>query len=267
VLTVHDLIPLTHPQHCDASMIEPCRRQLPPAVRAADAIIAVSHYTKAELVQHLGVPAERVRVVHHGVDACFQPTSPAGVALLRERLRLQRPYVFALGTGDPRKNLRRLVDAFARCRERGLKDVELVLAGKPWVATHALREQLAALDLEGSARVLEYVDPLDLPALYAGAELFAFPSLAEGFGMPVLEAMACGTPVLAALSSSLPEVAGDAALLVEPTDVDALAQGMARALEDSALRARLIERGLQRAGGFRWERAARETVAVYEAVA
>jgi glycosyltransferase involved in cell wall biosynthesis len=267
VLTVHDLIPLTHAHCCQPSLVARCRRELPGAVQQADAIIAVSHHTKGELVERLGVAPERIRVVHHGVDPSFRPVAPSEVAALRERLQLRRRYLFGLGTGDPRKNAVGLVEAFARCRARGLDDVELVLAGKPWVATARVRERVAELGLQGAVRVLEYVPAADLPALYTGAAAFVFPSLAEGFGMPVLEAMACGTPVIAAGVTALPEVVGSAGLLVDPTDVHELAAAIAEVLGDSALRGALAARGRARAAGFSWERAARETVAVYEAAA
>jgi glycosyltransferase involved in cell wall biosynthesis len=187
------------------------------------------------------------------------------------RYGIRRPYCLFVGNLEPRKNLPRLIEAFGLLRRHGLAPADLpqlVLAGtRGWLSSGIFRAA-AGQGLEAPDIVFTgYVPPADLPALYAGAACFVFPSLYEGFGLPVLEAMACGTPVVASTASSLPEVAGDAALLVDPHDVEGLAGALRRLWGDAELRADLRERGLQRATLYSWERTARLTLDVYERVA
>jgi len=267
VVTFYDMMPLTHPDQYPAKDVEEFWSLVPRAARDADAIIAISQHTKTEIISLLAVPPERVTVVHLGVDPIFRPRTPEEVAAVRRRLGLTRPYLLFVGTAEPRKNLPRLVEAMARCRAAGLKGVDLVLAGKSAWGSDALR---ACVDRRGMAEVVRfpgYVAAEDLPALYSGAEALALPSLAEGFGMPLLEAMACGTPVVASRTTSIPEVAGDAGVLFDPEDVEDIVGALIRVVTDSELRATLVARGLARAAQFTWERTAKETLAVYEAVA
>jgi glycosyltransferase involved in cell wall biosynthesis len=268
IVTFYDLLPLSHPVHYPAAeWVERFRRDAPQAARQADAIIAISHYTKAELIRLLSVPPEQITVVHLGVDPVFQPGSPEDVAALRRRLGLPRPYFLFVGTAEPRKNLPHLLEAVARCQAAGLKGMDLVLAGTRSWGTAAAQTRVAELGMEDMVRFPGYVAERDLPALYSGAEAFVLPSLTEGFGMPLLEAMACGTPVVGSRTTSIPEVVGDAGLLFDPEDVEDLASALTRVVTDSALRVALVARGRARAAQFSWERTAKETLAVYEAVA
>jgi glycosyltransferase involved in cell wall biosynthesis len=220
-------------------------------------------------VQHYGISPNKIDVVHHGLSPQFRPLDGAAVAEACARYGLGAPgsYLLYVGTVQPRKNLARLIDAFAQVarQEAGGAALRLVIAGKRGWLTEEIERRAAASGVAGQVLFPGFVADADLPALLSGALAFVFPSLYEGFGMPVLEAMACATPVLTSTTSALPEVAGDAALLVDPHDTEAIAEGIARLLSDAALRERLRERGMQRAAQFTWHRCASETLRVLAA--
>jgi glycosyltransferase involved in cell wall biosynthesis len=248
VVLIHDAAALRHPEAYGRVYGGYQRRLLPGLARRAGLVITVSEFSKGELVELLGVPAERVQVVPNGVDERFRPDADPAPA--RARFGLQRPYVLALGTTSARKNLDALAQAARRLEREG---TELVVAGSE---RGYLR---GGADMPG--RRLGYVPDELLPGLYAGALALALPSLHEGFGLPALEAMACGAPVLAANRGALPETCGDAALLVEP-DPDSMADGLERVTGDAALRERLRAAGLERAALFSWAGTAERTDAL-----
>ncbi len=230
------------------------------SARRARRLIAVSAHAAAEASQLLGVPSERIDVVYHGVDPVFHPLSAGEIAAFRQRQEVPEQFVLFVGTLEPRKNLVRLVEAFARVSDGKTK---LVLAGgKGWLYD-TLFAQVESLGLEDAVIFPGYVVNEDLPLWYNAATILAYPSIYEGFGLPVLEAQACGTPVLTSNVSSLPEAAGDAALMVDPYDVEALAAGLNRMLTDESLCGELRERGLAHASRFSWSCTARETASVY----
>lgn len=230
------------------------------SARRAQRLIAVSIQTADEITRLLGVPPERIDVVYHGVDPVFRPLPADEIAAFRQRRGLPERYVLFVGTLEPRKNLVRLVEAFARIREN---QVKLVLAGgKGWLYDE-LFDTVETLGLQEDVIFPGYVTTEELPLWYNAATIFCYPSVYEGFGFPVLEAQACGTPVLTSNISSLPEAAGDGALLVDPYDVDALAAGLHRLLHDESLRHQFQEDGLAHAGRFSWPDTARETARVY----
>jgi len=230
------------------------------SARSATHVIGDSAATQRDLAHFYGVPAAKVSVVYPGRDERLSWVDPAPV---RARYNLGPDYLLHVGTLQPRKNLSRLIEAAASLR-REWPRVQLVLAGQPgWQAGPILEQARAHADF---VRLLDYVPADDLAGLYSGARAFVFPSLYEGFGFPVLEAMACGTPVVCANTSSLPEVAGDAALLVDPLDTGALAGAIGRVLGDGSLRASLAAKGLEQVKKFSWQRAAKETLEVLEAV-
>jgi len=270
VATVHDLGYLFYPEaHSSAQ-----RRYLSWSTgwnaRESAAVIADSAATKADLVRSYDVDPARVSVIYLGRNEAFAPVrDAAAVQAARDRYGIgSGPYLLCVGTLQPRKNLARLVDAYARVAgAQGLAGVQLVLAGKRGWLYDDLFLQVRRSGLEGRVLFPGYIDDLDLPALYSGARGQVFVSLYEGFGLPVLEAQACGVPVMTSNNSSLPEVAGDAALLVDPQDVDAIAEAMRRLLTDDGLRQELIRRGFDNVKRFSWEKCARETLAVLEAVA
>jgi glycosyltransferase involved in cell wall biosynthesis len=231
-------------------------------VRRARAVIAISDYTREEVVRLLGVPRERIHVTHLGVDGDFRPLPPDQVEAFRRQRGLPERYLLYLGNLEPRKNLPRLVQAYART---GL-DIPLVLAGaKGWSYSELFRT-VESLDLAGQVLFPGFVPREELPLWYNGATAFLYPSLYEGFGLPPLEAMACGTPVLVSNTSSLPEVVGEAGILVPPDDVEAMAGALQRLVQDTGLRARLRQQGLERTRLFTWERMAQQTVALYQRV-
>ncbi len=240
------------------------------AVRRATHLIAVSEATRRDLITLLHAPEERVSVVHEA-GAPLPPCSPEEIASVQARYGLQRPYALYVGTLRPRKNLVRLVQAYARLHERAAQSpgppFDLVLAGAPGHDSDDLLRAVRSAALPGRIHLTGYLSEADLPPLLRGARLFCYPSLVEGFGLPILEAQSAGVPVVTTTNSSLPEVAGDAALLVEPTDVDALADAMLRVSRDEPLRQRLIAAGYENVKRFSWAKAARETLAVLEEAA
>jgi glycosyltransferase involved in cell wall biosynthesis len=237
------------------------------SARRARRVIAISESTRRDVVSRFGLPAERVDVVHCGVDGLFRPLPAAEIESFRQRRGLPGEFIFFIGTLEPRKNLETLVRAYARllarCRGSGGDAPKLVIGGaKGWYYERVF----AAVEELGLVRHVifpGYVAQEELPWWYGAATLFVYPSYHEGFGLPVLEAMRCGLPVITSNVSSLPEVAGDAGLLVGPMDVEELAEAMYRLLQDAALREELSQLGLERAAHFSWERTARETVSVY----
>ena len=267
VITVHDLSHHVYPEFHPAARIEYMQRMLPRSVARANHIITVSASARQDIITHLGVAPHRVTSIALGAQPQFRPHSQAELMPTLARLGLAaQGYTLFVGTIEPRKNVDRLLAAYAQL-PLALRDrYPLVLAGgKGWhsEATHANMERAAG---QGWLRYLHFVSQADLPALYAGAALFAYPSLYEGFGLPVLEAMACGVPVVTSDKSSLPEVVGDAAQCVNPQDTDALTAALSRGLQDQPWRIQARERSLARASTFNWQRCAHQTVQVYKAV-
>ena len=267
ILTVHDLSFLRVPQHADPRLRQYLHKVVPRSVRRADLVLADSESTKRDLIELLDTPVERVRVVMAGVDAHFQPvTDEAALTRIRERYRLPERFILSVGTLQPRKNFVGLIEAFHQMRQRTHAPQRLVIVGQKGWLYDEIFATVATLGLEEQVSFLGFVADEDLPALYTLADLFAFPSFYEGFGIPILEAMACGTPVVASDASSLPEVVGEAGLMVKPEDTAALAEAMERALDDAALRVELIARGREQARRFTWEQSARQLHAAYQAV-
>jgi glycosyltransferase involved in cell wall biosynthesis len=243
VVQIHDAVALRHPEWYSTAYVRWQRSVLPRIARRARLVITVSEFSRAELIEFLGVPGERIRVVPGGVDARFGASVDPEPVL--RRLGLSKPYVLAVGDRGPRKNLEALRAAVGLLRKEG---IELVVAGG------GRGHQLGAV-LDG-ARDVGYVPDDDLPGLYAGARAFALPSLHEGFGLTVLEAMAAGVPVVASSRAALPEVVTDAGLMADPDDWGLFAAAVLQAATDEQQRARLRERGRQVAARYTWERAA-----------
>ncbi len=261
LLTVYDVIPLRYPYYVSwrARFLFRVMKRL--AIRTADTIIAISNATAQDMQTFFGVDPTRLHVIPLAADRRFRPLSPTEQKSARTRMGLPERYVLYVGSNKPHKNLTRLVRAWATLRP---SDTTLVIAGA-WLPTYPEPLQLAMhLGLnEQHVRFLGPVDEPDLPALYASALAFVFPSLYEGFGLPVLEAMACGVPVACSNVSSLPEVAGNAALLFDPHDTDAIVAALERLLGDAALRETLAQLGREQAARFSWEATARQTLTLY----
>ncbi|MBN1639933.1 MAG: glycosyltransferase family 4 protein [Anaerolineae bacterium] len=264
LVTVHDLSFLHLPDCFQPSLLEYLVAHVPRAVARAHCVIADSESTRRDLVDAYGVPPGRVVVIYPAVEPRFRPLDdqPA-LARVRERYQLPQRFILSLGTIQPRKNYTGLIEAFARLGDPELSLV--IVGGRGWLYDDvfaAVREHR----LEERVCFPGYVADEDVPALYNLASVFALPSLYEGFGIPPLEAMACGTPVVVANNSSLPEVVGDAGLLVETRDTEALADALDRLLRDAALRRALTAAGLVRARAFTWRRSAEQLLATYERV-
>lgn len=260
VTTVHDLLYLHHPDTHSPLLRRGMAVLVPLAVRRSDRVLAISQATKDDLVRSLGTPAEKVDVVHSGPGSAGV-VHPTPEAELRDRLFLGgEPILLSPSARRAHKNLARLLEAFARL-EPG---PTLVLPGYTTGAEDELERRARELGIAGRVHFAGWVSDADMEGLYAHARALVLPSLAEGFGLPVLEAMRHGLPVACADRTSLPEIAGDAAVLFDPESVEAIAQALRRVLDDAAERARLAEAGRRRAAEFSWERTARETVAVYE---
>ncbi len=269
VLTVHDLTFERDPSSAPPRLLPFLKRVVPRSARRATHIVADSYATARDLTELYGIAPARITTIHSGVDARFKPATAAAVtwpvqqgAALRKRYQLgDAPFVLTVGTMQRRKNHLTLVRAFAKMDS---SNVNLVIAGgQGWLYDEVLAE-IKALGLTQRVRLIGFIDDADLPALYRAASVFAFPSLYEGFGLPPLEAMACGVPVVASNASSLPEVIGDAGLMVDPLDVDALAAALAQALNDAKWREKVIPMGLARASTFTWQRAAEQLASVYQ---
>ena len=266
VVTVHDLIPLILPHTFTPRHRAIVRLALARVRRKADLVIVPSRAVERDVVEHLGVREDRVVVIPHGCGPRFQPAADeTAFRTVAARLGLPSRYVLAVGTLEPRKNLTTLLRAFARLRDTAECEPTpgLVLAGARGWLDDPIYQTVRSLGLEDVVCFPGFIDDDDLPAVYRGAELVAFPSLYEGFGLPVLEAMACGVPVVTSNTSAMPEVAGGAALLVDPLDVDEMAATIARVLRDEPLRERLRREGIARARQFTWETAARRTLDAY----
>ncbi len=275
LLTVHDLSFLHYPETFPETLINYLNRSVPPSVRRATHILADSASTMNDLRSRWNVAPERITVLYSGVSEQFRPvTDEAKLAAIRARYDIgAAPFVLAVGTVQPRKNYEMLARAFAPVARQQPHNL-LIAGGRGWLSDGLVAE-IERLGLAGRVRLIGFVDDADLPGLYSLADLFVFPSLYEGFGLPLLEAMACGTPVISSDASSLPEVArssralpvsgeaDEAALLLSPHDEAAWSEAMLRLLADEATRRRLVEAGLARVAHFSWQSAARQLAELY----
>lgn len=265
VVTVHDVFPWSCPGKSTLLDTLIHRHWLPRVLPSVDAVITDSQTSKADIVRYLKVPASKVQVIYPGVSAVYFPSPVDTVTKVRAQYSLPDGYILFVGSVEERKNLHRLLHACAQLWQAGERRSLVVVGPHKWKYAKII-ETLRELNLEQHVIFTGYVSDSDLPALYTGADLFVFPSLYEGFGLPPLEAMACGTPVVCSNAASLPEVVGDAAITVDPYDVEGLAEAMHCVLTDADLQEKLRKRGLKQARQFTWERTARETLAVYQEI-
>src|SRR5579872_1137810 len=254
------------PQVSYPTLAQYLHRTVPRSIRRAQAVISPSEYTKQSIVSLYGTAPEKIRVIPEGVGACFVPHAQPADAERLSRLGLQRPFLLSPGTLEPRKNLERLLEAFASVRSKH-GDLLLVLAGGRGWLDDGIFAKHGQLGLGDSVRFLGHVDDSTLSALYRHGLATVYPSLLEGFGLPPLEALACGSPLVASGNSSIPEVCGDAAVYVDPWDVEDMSTSIATVVEDEALRASLREQGPRRASTFTWNRTAQTTLQLYHDVA
>jgi glycosyltransferase involved in cell wall biosynthesis len=265
VFSLHDLTFLTTETHTTLNKLF-LQLSMSRFLERADAIIVPSEATRADALRYFGTCTEKLHVIPYGVDSRFLQVRPEAAEQARREYQLPGAFILSVGTIEPRKNLSRLLNAYLHLRAQGIT-VPLVLVGRKGWRSREFLKQLEAAQVGQAVRLLGFVDDQDLPALYAAATVFVYPSLYEGFGFPVLEAMAAGTPVVSSNAASLPEIVGQAGLLVSPYDVDGLSQAIKSVLSQPDLRATLQEAGQQQARWFTWSRSARATLEVYRAVA
>jgi len=266
IITIHDLNFLHYPQFLTPESHRYYNRQIEWAVHRADHILADSHATKSDLISLLDVPSEKVTVVHLAADPAFRPLPEAQTARVIARYGLEPGYLLFVGTLEPRKNLPGLLQAYRLLLDAEVTTAPLVLiGGKGWLYDEVF-ERIKVLHLTERVCFLHDVPDADLPGLYNSASVLTTPSFYEGFGLPALEAMTCGTPVVVAERASLPEVVGEAGLLVNPDEPDDIARTLARVLTEEPLRARMRELGLVQAARFTWAETARKTLAIYRRV-
>jgi glycosyltransferase involved in cell wall biosynthesis len=269
VLTVHDLVWRLHPRTMTLKSYCVHRLLSERSVRQADRVIADSQSTARDLQRVLEVPESKIEVIHPGVGPAYKPHDPRAAAeYVASKYGVTKDYAMTVGTVEPRKNLITLVEAMRILRDRGESSLQLLVVGERGWKNAELYKSVQRFGLAGNdIRFLGFVPEEDLPMLYAGACLFVFPSLYEGFGLPLVEAMACGTPIIASNASSIPEVVQDAAILVSPHQAGDFAEAMLRVMGDADLRRTTVQRGLRRACDFRWDRAASRVLACMERVA
>lgn len=266
VFTVYDLTFMLFPDFHVKGM-QSFARETKRSAERADGLIAISEHTRQDAIEHLGIPAERIKVTLLAADERYRVIHDREpVAAVAAKYGIDREYILYTGTLEPRKNVPALVRAFHQLRQETKLPHRLVLAGRKGWLYEQIFAEVAELGLTDEVIFTGYVPDEDLPFLYNGASLFAYPSFYEGFGLPPLEAMACGCPVVTSNRSSLPEVVGEAGLLIDPDRADDLAAAMVRVLSDRELAADMRSAGIARAAGFSWERCGRETLAIYEDV-
>ncbi|MBZ0293717.1 MAG: glycosyltransferase family 4 protein [Anaerolineae bacterium] len=266
LLTVHDLSFVRVPEAASPRLKAYLDQWVPVSAHRADHILADSTATREDLIELYNVPSEKITVLLSGVDQRFKPAAETEKQLVREKYKLDHwQFIFSIGTIQPRKNYARLIYALKQLRHAGL-DLHLVIAGgKGWLED-PIYKAIRETDMDAFVHFIGFAEEKDLNGLYSAASCFAFPSLYEGFGLPILESMRCGTPVVTSNVSSLPEVAGDAALAVNPYDVEAIAAAINQCVSDSTIRTQLVERGYIQAENFTWERSARQLVRIYESL-
>jgi glycosyltransferase involved in cell wall biosynthesis len=268
VVTIHDCIHLRFPQYLPSRLGHTyARMALWVATHRSARVLTVSEASKRDILEFFDVPESKITVIYNAIDERFSEEPAADEVLrVKERYQLNDPFILYAGNIKPHKNLVRLIEAFSQIRQGPFQELKLLIIGDQISKLPALRRAVHQLKLHKHVRFLGYIPDETLAVLYRSAEVFVFPSLYEGFGLPPLEAMASGTPVVTSNVSSLPEVAGDAAVLVDPYDVDSIVEGLRRVLSDPALAAELRRKGLERAREFSWERSVAKTRQVYQQV-
>jgi len=266
IVTVHDLCHLINSKWFHPVESYPFKIVITKTVQRVDRIIAVSESTKRDLIEYLGVKSEKVEVIYEGVDEIFRVVEDREkIEEVKRRYGISKRYILTVGTIEPKKNHIRLLNVFKRIREKR-EDYQLVICGKYGWKTERFLERLSGLPdfIRKDIIITEYVRYEDLPLLYNGCDIFIYPSLYEGFGLPIVEAMRCGVPVITSNISSMPEVAGDGAILVNPEDEEEIGNAIIRLIEDRELREELKKKGLERSKMFSWEKTAIETLKVYK---
>lgn len=266
VLTLHDLYFMEHPEDTDSLGGKYLRQTVPVKVHKAEHLIAVSHATKSDIIKHLNVPAEKITVIYEGVDFLrFRIiTNASRLNLIRQEYCLPQQFILTVATLEPRKNIEGLLFAYRRLKEIVYNPPKLVIVGRQGWKSDTIHDTLQELALHRDVILTGYVSDEHLPLIYNNALMFVYPSFHEGFGLPVLEAMACGLPVLTSDTSALKEIVGDAAITVDPRNYYELAERMKEIITSHKMRSQLKDRALNHVRNFSWESCARKTLNVYE---
>lgn len=265
IVTIHDLITRIFPYKFSFKHRLIQNSLLSLVLRKADKVIAVSRSTKQDLLRFYPQCEEKIKVIYEGVEPHFYPRSAQEVQRVRRKYRIDQNYFLFLGTLEPRKNIGRVVESFIRFKQETPAELKLVITGRKGWLYKGILEQIRRSPYSQDLLFTDFVEDEDLPALYSGAEVFLYPSLYEGFGLPLLEAMACGAPVITSNGSSLRELAEGSALLVDPWKEDQLIQAMER-MKDSRIKSQLKKRGLERVKEFSWRKTAEETLKLYKEI-
>lgn len=267
VMTLHDLSHIHYPEFHPKERVSNLEKNLNSSLNKADKIITVSHYIKNEIVKYLAVPESRIEAIHLGVNPEYAPREKDEAASVLSRYKIKYgSYLLVVATFEPRKNLDRLLVAYSNLSAKLRKMYPLVLAGASGWGEAVNGKRIAALESRGELQRIGYVNEGDLPYIYAGAAAFAFPSVYEGFGLPPLEAMACGVPVVASNTSSMPEVLGTAAQYINPYDIDDIQDSLEEVLGSSGKREQMANEGIKRAQQFTWDRCVQKTASLYNEV-
>ncbi|MDF2547191.1 MAG: glycosyl transferase, group 1 [Anaerosolibacter sp.] len=267
VITLHDLIPYIMPETVDKPHLDYVLRHTPEAISRADKIITVSQHSKKDIMRYFNVPKEKVEVIYHAADKIFQPIDKGEAKKkITETYGIASPYILYLGGFSPRKNIARLIRAFHMICHEFDEDFKLVILGEPSRTYVNLKKLTQKLGVEDKVIFTGFVPTNDLPLFYNGCACFVYPSLYEGFGLPPLEAAACGVPVVTSKVSSIPEIMGQSCTYIDPFEIVDIAQGMYDTIMDQELRSRLIGKGLDQTKKFSWEKASLETLRVYDSL-
>lgn len=271
ITTIHDLTFLLYPETMQAKNLERLKRNLDYAIERADKIVTISESSKAGLIEYMKIPSDKIKIIYPGVDekAFSTEYTKQQREFVREKYGLPNEYILYMGTLEPRKNINSIIEAFAQLRKEApqeIQSIKLVLAGKKGWLYKEIFNRIEELKLQEDVIFTDYVEEKDKPLIYQLAKLFIFPSLYEGFGIPVLEAMAARVPVITANNSSLPEAAGDAALLVNAKSIYEIAEAMAKILLDEELRKRKIIQGMEQVQKFSWEESSNRLLELYQEI-
>ncbi len=265
IITVHDLTPIIFPKEHKSGKSLIYKLFFPRTLKSADKIIAVSYSTKQDLIKYFKIADNKIKVIHLASDEKFHPLDSEIVNKFKKNHNINFPFILYVGTLEPRKNIPTLIEAFYNLRKYNLPH-KLVITGKKGWKYKLIFETIEKLNLQNNVIFTGYLPDEDLPALYNAADLFVYPSIYEGFGLPPLEAMSCGCRVITSNTSSLPEVVGDAGIMIDPYDTDALTSSIYEVLTNNELRADMVKKGLERAKMFSWEKTAEETLEIYKDV-
>lgn len=265
IITIYDLIPIIYPSFVTPLYAWQSKRYLPDIMKKSSMILSISEYTKEDIIKRYNIDPNKIMVTPLGVSEHFHPYDNSSVESFRKRYNLKNPFVLFVGALEPKKNIPTVLKSFSRCRKK-IPSLHLVIAGKKSWKYDEIFALVKSLELENSVRFLEYVSYEELPLLYNAADVFVFPSLYEGFGLPPLEAMKCGTPVIVSNRSSLPEIVGPEGEMVEPNDDEELSQKILKLITNDGLRDEQVSYNLERAKKFTWMRCAKETKKAYDKI-